>query len=418
MSISPFFVQKVASMSEVHRYEEEGYIMISNPPAKKHQTLYTYFYFTLELQKYIHFLDNCIASAQKATQKHSISMTGSKDLPPSTVPFFPKVFWHNQFRAVPQWPAPDTTLAGKTAIITGGNTGLGFETASQLLALKLSKLVIAVRSLEKGGAAAAILQKINPNANIEIWQLDMSSYESIQAFTSRCEKQLSRIDICLLNAGVMNLAPRYTKSTGHEEMVQVNYLSTMLLALLLLPILKRQGPPSPTEPARLTIVSAALTLAAKFPNRKSIPLLPSFDDPKIWDRAEQYNSSKLMAHMFLWKLVDYVSADDVTVNLADPAWVKGTALVRDASGALKVAGKLFGAATGRTPRVGASCFVDAIVNKGKESHGCFLMSWAIHPFAAMLYTAEGKTITDKVWDETLAELDFAKPQEILRQMRK
>ena len=83
--------------------------------------------------------------------------------------------------------------------------------------------------------------------------------------------------------------------------------------------------------------------------------------------------------MFLWKLFDYVSADEVIINLADPGAVKGTELARDAKGGMKVAAKLFGALAGRTMKVGASCLVDAVVNKGKESHGCFLMSWQIHP---------------------------------------
>ena len=304
-------------------------------------------------------------------------MVGSKDLPPSNVPFS-SVFFHNQFRAKPQWPAPNKTLAGKTAIITGGNTGLGYEAALQLLAIQLSHLILAVRSPQRGEAAAVKLRQRYPKANIEVWQLDMSSYDSIQTFARRVEDQLSRIDLVLLNAGVIRLDFHTVKSTGHEETVQVNYLSTMLLATLLLPTLKAKGPPS-GEPARLTIVSAALTLAAKFSNRDANPLLPSFDDPKNFDNQETYNSSKLLAHMFLWKLVDYVSADDVIVNLADPAWCKGTGLARDAKGLMKVGAKIFGATTGRSPKVGASCFVDAMVNKGKESHGCFIMSWQIHP---------------------------------------
>ena len=305
-------------------------------------------------------------------------MVGSKDLKPSTTPFFPNVFFYNQFCAKPQWPAPNTSLSGKTAIITGGNTGLGYETALQLLGLKLSHLILAVRSLEKGEAAAAKLRKLYSKASVEVWQLDMSLYDSIQAFVHRVESQLSRIDIVLLNAGVIKLNFTTVKSTGHEECLQVNYLSTMLLAILLLPTLKSKGPPS-GQPAHLTVVSAALTLAAKFPNRDANPLLPSFDDPKTFDREENYNSSKLLAHMFLWKLIDYVSADDIIVNLADPAWCKGTELTRDVKGGMKVAVKLFGTSTGRTKKVGASCFVDAVVNKGKESHGCFLMSWKIHP---------------------------------------
>ncbi|RDW84449.1 NAD(P)-binding protein-23 [Coleophoma cylindrospora] len=339
-------------------------------------------------------------------------MVGSKDLKPSTTPFFPNVFFHNQFCAKPQWPAPNTSLAGQTAIVTGANTGLGYETALQLLGLKLPTLILAVRSLGKGEAAAAKLRKLHPKADIEVWALDMSSYDSIQAFTRRLESQMARVDIAILNAGLITAAFSTVKSTGHEEAVQVNYLSTMLLAVLLLPILKTKGPPD-GQPARLTIVSAALTLAAKFPNRDANPLLPSFDDPQTYDGQEHYHSSKLLAHMFLWKLVDYVSADDVIINLADPAWCKGTELVRWATGAAKVFVQMFAALTGRTPQVGASCFVDAVVNKGKESHGCFLMSWKIHPFSAFLYTPEGKVVIKRVWDETLAELDFAGVRTIL-----
>ncbi|KAF4632198.1 hypothetical protein G7Y89_g5923 [Cudoniella acicularis] len=223
-------------------------------------------------------------------------MVGSKDLQPSTTPFFPNVFINNQFRAKPQWPAPNTNLAGQTAIITGGNTGLGYEAAVQLLGLKLSHLILAVRSPEKGEAAAANLRKSHPKASIEVWQLDMCSYDSILGFARRVERRLSRIDIVLLNAGVGRLTFNKVKSTGHEEVLQVNYLSTVLLAILLLPILKTKGSPG-RQPAHLTIVSAALTLAAKFPNRDTNPLLPSFDNPETFDPREHYNSSKLLAHI-------------------------------------------------------------------------------------------------------------------------
>ncbi|KAI8213941.1 putative quinate permease [Colletotrichum sp. SAR 10_76] len=304
-------------------------------------------------------------------------------------------------------------LSGKTAIITGGNTGLGYEAAIQLLNLKLSNLILAVRSLERGEDAAAKLRKQHPSATIDVWQLDMNSCDSIQEFARRAESHLSRIDIVILNAGIMKMSFSKNPSTGHEETLQVNYLSTVLLAILLLPVLKAKRKPD-GDPAHLTIVNAALTLAASFPNRDAKPLLPSFDDPKIFS-SETYNSSKLLAHMFLWKLSDIVSADNVIVNLSDPAWCRGTALGRDAPGLLRWGLWAFGA-TGRTPRVGASCFVDAVVNKGKESHGCFLMSWNIHPFAAFLYTSEGKVVTERLWAETLDELEFAGARGILKSM--
>ncbi|KAI1765461.1 NAD(P)-binding protein [Hypoxylon sp. FL1150] len=343
-------------------------------------------------------------------------MVGSRDLEPSTASSYLSVFVNNQFRATPQWPIPNTSIAGKTAIITGANTGLGYEAALQLLGLNLSRMILAVRSLDKGEAAASQLRRLHPKAGVEVWQLNMSSYNSIRAFSRRVGGAPWRTDIVILNAGVMNLEYNAVQSTGHEETVQINYLSTVLLAMLLLPILKAQRP-ADGDPAHLTIASAALTLAAKFPNRDANPLLPAFDDPATYDPREQYMSSKVLMQMFLWKLVDYVSADDVIVNLADPAWVKGTELHRDARGAWKMAMKIFGALAGRTMTVGASCYVDAVVNKGKESHGCFLMSWQPHPFASLLYTPEGKVATQRLWNETLAELDFASVRAILDSMK-
>ncbi|KUL90964.1 hypothetical protein ZTR_00809 [Talaromyces verruculosus] len=325
-------------------------------------------------------------------------MVGSKDLPPSTTRFA-SIFFHNQFRAKPQWPSPDTNLSGKTAIITGGNSGLGYESALQLLDLKLSHLVLAVRSQEKGQTAATKLRERFPKAKIEVWLLDMSCYSSIQTFARKVENLLTRIDFVLLNAGVRKVDFTIIESTGHEENVQVNYLSTMLLAVLLLPILKAKRVLG-AAPAHLTIVNSMLSLGVTVSNKNGISLFQSFDNPRNFSAVQQYNLTKLLAHMFLWDLVDYISADDVIVNLVDPAFVKGTDLLREVPGP-----------------DGASCIIDAMVSKGKESHGCFLMSWKIHPFAAMLYTPEGTVLRQRLWEETLTELDFAGVRTILESMR-
>lgn len=343
-------------------------------------------------------------------------MVGSKDMQPSTTAFFPKVFYHNQFKAKPEWPSEGTNLSERVAIITGGNAGLGLEAASQLLSFKLSHLILAVRSSQKGEAAATQLRLQHPNAKIEVWALDMSSYHSIQIFARRVETDLSRLDMVVLNAGVRKLSFGKDHGTGHEETIQINYLSTILLSILLLPSLKSKSPPGTA--GRLTIVNAALSLAAKFPNRKEVPLLPSFNDPKYFDAIDRYNSSKVLAHMFVWKLVDYVSANDVIVNLPDPGFVKGTDLTRDAKGGQKLAAALFGAITGRTKKDGASTYLDALVNKGPESHGCFIMSWQIHPFASFLYTQEGKEVTDRLWEETMNEFSSDGVRDIVESMKR
>jgi NAD(P)-dependent dehydrogenase (short-subunit alcohol dehydrogenase family) len=209
----------------------------------------------------------------------------------------------------------------------------------------------------------------------------MASYKSIQDFTARVKTELPRLDIAVLNAGLGKTKFDVIPSTGHEEVIQVNYLSSMLLAILLLPILKTKTKSSPGLPGRLAIVNSGLSLNAKFPNRQQLPLLPSFDDPKItpFEQGERYSTSKLLGHMFLYKLVDYVSADDVIVNLVDPGFVKGTELHRQATGILSVMLAGFQAATARNVKDGASTYLDATVVKGKESHGCFLADWQIRP---------------------------------------
>ncbi|KAI1210035.1 NAD(P)-binding protein [Annulohypoxylon truncatum] len=346
-------------------------------------------------------------------------MASSKDLPPWNIPFFPNIFVKNQFCTKPERPPKTTDLTGKVAIITGSNTGLGFEAAKQMLELRLSHLIIAVRSSAKGEAAAAKLRAQFPKATIEVMLVDMSRYDSIQDFVLRVESQLSRLDIVILNAGLMKLTYNAVPDTGHEEIVQVNYLSTVLLAILLLPILKSKSPTG--TPGRLTIINAALALTAPLPTPKGHKsLFEALDDPKLFPAYsdKQYNASKVLAHMWAYKLVDYVSADDVVVNLVCPGFVKGTQLSRDVSVFVKPVMALFAAAAARNVSDGASTYLDAALVKGKESHGSFIMSWKISPYNSFLYTPEGREAADKLWQETMEQLEFAGARGIIESMKK
>ena len=125
-------------------------------------------------------------------------MALSKDMQPLSAPFFPHIFFTNQFRTKPVWPSKDTNLTGKVAIVTGANQGLGLEASSQLLSFNLSRLIVAVRSVDKGEAAANVLREKHPKAIIDVFELEMSSYDSIRAFARRVE-QLERTDIVILS---------------------------------------------------------------------------------------------------------------------------------------------------------------------------------------------------------------------------
>lgn len=88
---------------------------------------------------------------------------------------------------------------------------------------------------------------------MEVWHLDLNSYETIQEFASRASSELDHLDVVVLNAGVYML--KYEKSPyGWEETLQVNVLSTALLGLLLLPVLKKTAEAASTPGRRFPVL--------------------------------------------------------------------------------------------------------------------------------------------------------------------
>ncbi|KAI8227014.1 Short-chain dehydrogenase/reductase tropG [Colletotrichum sp. SAR 10_96] len=262
-------------------------------------------------------------------------------------------------------PPNDLSLSGQTAIITGSNAGIGLTCAEMLLEHKLSHLIMAVRSQKKGEEAASKLRQTHPSANIEVWPLDMMSYDSIQQFVDRFLKA--------------------KKVDGKAR--------------------------------TLSIVNSGTSLMANFKEADKVPLLPAFDDEKTFNNLERYPNSKILGQCFMIKIAEYVRKEDVVVNLVDPGLTKGTNLHTNLSGILKA---FMGAAkslTGRSLEKAASTYVNAAVVRGEETHGSFLMDWEISPFASMLYEQKGKAATERLWEETMEELEFAGVRSILRSMQ-
>ncbi|KAF4781107.1 short-chain dehydrogenase [Colletotrichum scovillei] len=352
---------------------------------------------------------------QHLTSPHITSqliMTSSLELTPLTMGPG-RLFLNSQFCATVRTPPKDLSLSGKTAIVSGANIGLGFTAARQLLDHNLSRLIIAVRSAERGEAAAKTLRESHPDATVEVWSLDMLSYKSIQDFANRCST-LPRIDYVILNAGMVQEDFRLSPA-GHEQVFQVNYLSTALLAILLLPVLKSKK--ASDQPSRLTIVNSGTAFMAKFPEQDKTPMIPAFDDEKSFNATDRYSTSKLLGHFFIIKLAEHVRREDVVVNLVDPGLCKGSGLHRHVGSLIKTIAEVGKSLTGRTLEVGASTYLDAAVVRGEETHGSYLMDWKIFPFANIIYTPQGKTAREQLWEETLQELDFAGVRSILRSMQ-
>jgi NAD(P)-dependent dehydrogenase (short-subunit alcohol dehydrogenase family) len=134
---------------------------------------------------------------------------------------------------------PTTPFTGKTIIVTGANSGLGFEAALKLLQLNASLVILAVRDIERGEAAKEeILRRVvgagkeigvdeggsEIEEKVRVWECDMSDYRSVVRFVERVGA-LERVDCAVLNAGVFGVEFRVREGGyGWEEVLQVNVL--------------------------------------------------------------------------------------------------------------------------------------------------------------------------------------------------
>jgi len=336
-------------------------------------------------------------------------------------------FFYRQLCLTPVLPH-DVSLKGKTAIVTGANYGIGLETSRQLLDLGLSKLIIAVRDESKGKTARTNLlrgRNLLADDAIEVWKLDMLSYESITAFVERV-KTLERLDIAVLNAGIMKQTHEVASSTSHEESIQVNYLSTALLTILLLPILKVKAKAkvssndalNDTPEAHLIWVQSEVASWAKFKEKDSTPVLAALDKPENFNMMDRYGTSKLLGQLFVTELAKRVPSSVAIITMPTPGLCHGTNLgVLPGFNIAQTIVNFFKRIIGRKVEVGARVVTDAAVH-GPDAHGQYLQECKVQPKAAFVYQDDGGRVTQLLWKETMAELSFARAEDIVRELSK
>lgn len=164
-------------------------------------------------------------------------------------------FVRDQRKALPLAPTRETCKGG-TFIITGANSGLGFEAAKHLVSLSSSHVILAVRSLEKGEEAKAQIESETGIKGVaEVWRLDLTSAESVKEFAGKV-KGLERVDAVIENAGVAMAEWRPVAEGGLETCLMVNCVSTFLLAVLVLPKLEESKRKFGIEPHLVVVGSA------------------------------------------------------------------------------------------------------------------------------------------------------------------
>nr|QGA73386.1 retinol dehydrogenase 11-like protein transcript variant 1 [Spodoptera frugiperda] len=200
-------------------------------------------------------------------------------------------------------------LDGKIALVTGGNQGIGLETARELAA-RGARVIIACRGAEKAAEAIQDIVATTGNKQVEYMHLDLSRFSSIRKFAADFNNTYDRLDILVNNAGCSGVKPRYTKD-GINLVMQVNYFGPFLLTKLL------TGKLIASKPSRIIIVSSILHFVGKI----NVDTLD-----KLFGRAYaglfyDYNNSKLCG--VLWtKALAKKLPEGISVNCLHPGLVR------------------------------------------------------------------------------------------------
>jgi NAD(P)-dependent dehydrogenase (short-subunit alcohol dehydrogenase family) len=214
-----------------------------------------------------------------------------------------------------RWTTDDVPgQQGRLAVVTGANTGLGFETA-QVLAARGASVVLAVRNIEKGKQAAARIAAAAPGATVTVRELDLSSLDSVRAAAAELRAGHPRIDLLICNAGVM-YPPKQTTHDGFELQFGTNHLGHFALTGLLL----EQMLPVPGSRV-VTVSSVGHRIRARV----------NFDDlqwERSYSRVRAYGQSKLANLMFTYELQRRLSGAGTTIAVAAHPGFAATELMR------------------------------------------------------------------------------------------
>lgn len=179
------------------------------------------------------------------------------------------------------------TCTGATYIVTGANKGLGFETAKHLVEMGAAKVIIAVRNVQAGKAAMAIIEAAtHTNGIVEVWVLDLGSYDSVKAFAKKAVTNLDRIDALVENAGLGQI--KWGLTEGHETCITINVISTLLLAVLLLPKLSESAKRFNITP-HIVVVTSEVAFVVAEPEWKKVKADPlvKLQDEKLADMSQR-----------------------------------------------------------------------------------------------------------------------------------
>jgi NAD(P)-dependent dehydrogenase (short-subunit alcohol dehydrogenase family) len=193
--------------------------------------------------------------------------------------------------------------SGKVAIVTGANSGIGFQ-AALALAKKDVEVILACRDLKKGEEAKTNIVNEYPKSRITCMKIDLSSLREVREFADQFHKQYNKLDLLINNAGIM-MSPYKVTEDGFENQLATNYIGHFALTGLLLPVLTKT--PS-SRVVTLTSLSYKWAQIQFEELRSRKGYFDGLDAMKSYSRRKAYGQSKRACLVFAYELQRRLSA--------------------------------------------------------------------------------------------------------------
>jgi len=271
--------------------------------------------------------------------------------------------------------------------------------------LNVSHLILGCRNAAKGEEARKTILASSRSSKppmVEVWPIDMASYDSVRAFGQRAQKTLSRLDAVILNAGVELYD--FELAEGIESTLTINVVSTLFLAYLVLPKLDETAE-THSRLTNLTMVGSMVHIFGKgdqLLKAKKGEVFKKLSETAQVDMTGQYNLSKFLltlAHRDMVARVDKAAkggSSRVIINDVNPGWCD-TGLFRHEK-APGVAKQIMFRLMGRTGEAGGRTLTYA-ASAGRETHGKYLSECKVKSESQFVRSKAGQQVQEKLGSE-------------------
>ncbi|KAK0215242.1 hypothetical protein EDD85DRAFT_498166 [Armillaria nabsnona] len=312
-----------------------------------------------------------------------------------------------------QWVADQTRLmpavvtadlSGKTLVLIGANTGLGFEAAKHFAGMNPARLVLTARDEAKGRQALAQIEADTGYSKVELWIIDLANFSSVVEFADRAERELDRLDI-LENAGMITYD--YEQVEGWEKTLHTNNLGPGLLAIRMIPKMLETARKHSVTP-RLVVVASDTHYWTKI--EKDVIASPSilarlsdkdYCTKEVMDH--RYHDSKLLNVLFAQSLQLHITAltvNSVTPGLCFSSLGLGSDAPAEQAERLQTRREEFAFSTEEGSR---QLVYGAVGLRDDEEklRGKYICMSEVVEESDFVISEDGKIVQDKVWDEMM-----------------